>query len=130
MYFAFAADGCVAEGFEMLHRGRVLHANLFGHVLDAVYRAKPNDVFYIDVVANQGFGVVVNVDDAHQSVSVLSEIIQKRRVLAERMITIKGSVGRRFVVAKQDDKALTHFFFQLGAASYVSLLVEHDNNFC
>ena len=91
---AFLSHGFVADVFQCAHRGRICHAHLCCEVADAVYAAIPHYVFNIDVVADERLFVVVYVYHSDQSVAVLTEIIEERRVLSERVVTVVWEVAR------------------------------------
>ena len=121
---AFRA-GIVADGLQLGHRSRLCHAHLGSHVGHALHRAVPHDVLDVDVVADEAFAVVVDVDDAHQSVALLSEVIQERRVLTERVVGVVGIVVGRLVVAEEHHYALADELLELIAALYVSFFAKH-----
>ena len=77
MHLALLSQSIVTDGFKSLHWSSIGNAYLLCHVVNAVYRTIPYDIFYRDVVANEGLHIIVDIDDAHQSVSLLSEIIKK-----------------------------------------------------
>ena len=121
---AFRAS-LVADGLQLCHRSRLRHTHLGSHVGHALHRAVPNDVLDVDVVADEAFTVVVDVDDAHQSVALLSEVIQERRVLTERVVGVVGVVVGRLVVAEEHHYALADELLELIAALYVSFFAKH-----
>lgn len=43
--------------------------------MNAVHSAIPNDVLYIDVVADKCFYIVINIYNANETVALLSEIV-------------------------------------------------------
>ena len=90
MNLALLTERLVAYRLQAAHRSRPFHAHLVGHVSHRVHRTEPNDVLNVDVVANQCLRIVVDVDDAHQSVAPLSEEIQEGGVLPEGIIRISG----------------------------------------
>ena len=95
------------------------------HVGHALYGTIPDDVFDVDVIADEAFAVVVDVDDAYQSVALLTEVIEERRVLTERIIGIIWIVIGRLVIAEQYDDTLAHKPFQLVTALQIGFLAEH-----
>ena len=78
MHCPVCRDRVATYGTQLRHRGGFADAYLGSQVADGWGEAHPDDVFHVDVVAKQPLFVVVDVDDAHQSVAVLSEIIQER----------------------------------------------------
>ena len=91
----------VTDDLQLLHGGRIGHTHLGGHVGYTVHRAIPHDILDIDVVTHQDFLIVVDVNHTHQPVTLLPEVVQERRVLAERVISVVGIVARRLVVAEE-----------------------------
>ena len=114
---------------QLLHGSRARHAHLGGQVGDRRRVAHPDDVFHVDVVAVEGLGVIVHVDDAHQPVAVLAEVVGERRVLAERRVAVGRVVGRRLVVAEKHDDAVADQPFQFGPAPNVCLFAKHMSSF-
>ena len=108
---AFLLQGLVAGTLQRAHRCSVLHAHLCREVMHAVHAAIPYDVFDVDVVAEDCLTVVVDVDHSDESVSVLSEIIQERRVLSERIIAIARIVAWRLVVSEKYDYSVLYKTF-------------------
>ena len=82
------------------HRSRVGHAYLRGHVGHGVDGAEPYDILDVDVVADKGLLIVVDIDYTDQSVALLSEIVQERRVLTERRIAVVRAIEGAVVVAE------------------------------
>ena len=67
---------------------------VFGSIQTRSYEAQDGSKrTAFDIVADEGLDVVVDVDDSHEPVPVLSEIIQERGVLPEGAITIVRVVG-------------------------------------
>ena len=93
MYLALKPQGIVAYCLQTPHRSAVAYPHLCRHVVDAVDRAVPDDVLYRDVITDECLDVVVDVDDAHEPVPVLSEIIQERGVLPEGAVAVVRVVG-------------------------------------
>ena len=77
MYLALLSQSIVTDCFKSLHWSSIGNAYLLCHVVNAVHRTIPYDIFYRDVVANEGLHIIVNIDDANKSVSLLSEIIKE-----------------------------------------------------
>ena len=117
------------ERGESLHRGRLRDAYLSGEVGYAGHEAHPNDVLDVDVVAEEPFLVVVDVDDTHQPVAVLAEIIEEGRVLTHGSVGIGRIVGRCLVVAEEHDDAVAHEPLEFRAAADISLFAEHKQEF-
>ena len=69
---------------------------------------------------------LVDVNHAHQAVALLTEVVEKRGVLAEGVIGVGGVVARRLVVAEEQNDAVAHEFFQAGAAVDIGLFAEHS----
>ena len=63
---------------QLLQGGRRADAYLGSQVADAGHKTHPHDILDVDVITNEHLFVVVNVDNAHQCVAVLPEVIQKR----------------------------------------------------
>ena len=125
MYRTFLGQCIVADGLQRLHGSRTADAHLFGKVLYTGYRAIPHDILDVDIVADEHLGALVDVDDTYQSVALLSEVIQERGVLAERIVPIVGIVGGRLVVTKQKNDAVFHHLLQFVAAAYVRFFAKH-----
>ena len=94
MNLALLRHGIVADGLQALHRSGVVDAHLHCEVVNALHAAIPYDVLNVYIVTYQGLYVVVNVDDTHKSVTLLSEIIKEGRVLTEWVITIVREITR------------------------------------
>ena len=75
--------GLVDQFLQVAHWSGIFHTAFIGHVAYTVYRTIPHNVFNIDVVTDQIFVVVVYINDSGQTVTMLSEIIQKAAVLSE-----------------------------------------------
>ena len=97
---AMLAQGVGHDGAQGLHRSRVDHAYLRGHVGHGVDGSKPYDVLDVDVVADKGLLIVVDIDHTDQSVALLSEIVQERRILSERRIAVVRAIEGAVVVAE------------------------------
>ena len=69
---AMLAQGVGHDGAQGLHRSRVGHAYLRGHVGHGVDGAEPYDILDVDVVADKGLLIVVDIDHTDQSVALLS----------------------------------------------------------
>ena len=63
---------------ELGHRGRLLHTHLCSEICHRRGEAHPYDILHVDIIAKQHLLVVVDVDHTHQSVAVLSEIVEER----------------------------------------------------
>ena len=74
-----------------------------------------------------GLRVVVNVNDSHQPVAVLSEVVNERRVLPHGGVAVGGVVIGCLVVAKKDDGAAANEFFELLAPPNVRVFVKHKS---
>ena len=125
MNLPIATDCLVADDMQTHHGGCVGHTHLFGHIADAVDSAIPYDILYIDVVANERLAVVVDVDDTYQSVTVLSEIVNKGGVLPKGEIGIVGIILGRLVVAKEQDDTVAYQFFEFCASTDIGFFCEH-----
>ena len=111
MYLASFAGRLVTDVFQFFHWRRVSDAYFCGEFSHAVNGSVPYDVLYVDVVADKHLAVVVNIDNSYEAISMLSEIIEKRRVLTEWIVSVVWIVHRRLVVAEeQDDAAFDEFF--------------------
>ena len=96
--------GLLHECLEICHRAGVFHSHFFGKVLHGWYETCPDDVLDVDVVAKEVFLVIVDVDDSHQPVTVLSEVIEERTVLTE-LVCVCRIVCRRIVVAEKQQES-------------------------
>ena len=105
------------------HRRSVCHAAFLGHLHNAGHFAVPDDVVNVNLIAQQGFGAAVGINDAHQAIAVLTEEIEERTVLTE-FIRIRRVVHRALVVAHQDNQAVAYQLAQSGAALNVGILGE------
>lgn len=117
--------GGSADSVKRCHRGRVGHSHLGRHVAHSVYRAIPYDVVNVYIVAHKGLLAALYINHTYQSVALLPEIVEERRVLAEWIETVCREVGRRFVVAEQEDDTVFYEFAQLGATVDVGFFAEH-----
>ena len=108
---------------EGCHRRSVCHAAFLGHLHNAGHFAVPDDVVNVNLIAQQGFGAAVGIDDAHQAIAVLAEEIEERTVLTE-FIRIRRVVHRALVVAHQDNQAVAYQLAQSSAALNVGILGE------
>ena len=104
---------------EFAHRCRLLHAHLRSHVSHAVHRTIPHNVFNVDVVAQEILLIGIHINHAHKSFALLSEIVEKRRVLAEWRIGIVGIVAWSIIIAKKDNKTALHQLLKLVAATLI-----------
>ena len=77
MYLAMFAQRVVADGLQTFHIDRICHTDSIRHVPYGVDAAIPDDVVNINIIADERLSVIVNVDDADQSVTLLSEIIEE-----------------------------------------------------
>ena len=62
---------------QLLHRGGLHDAHLCGQVAHAGHKAHPYNILNVNIVANEQVAVVVYVDDTHQTVAMLSEVVKK-----------------------------------------------------
>lgn len=65
-----------------------MNAYLCCKIMNTVNASVPYDVYEVDVIANQGFNVVVYIYHTYQTVTLQSEIIKECRVLTERVIPV------------------------------------------
>ena len=72
---ALAGFGFVDEFADFSEQCRIGHSRLSRHVGNAVYLAIPDDILDVDVVAEEIFPVVVDVDHSDEAIAVRSEII-------------------------------------------------------
>ena len=112
-------------GCKFLHRSSLADTNLSGEVSHRGGIAHPYNVLDIDIVTEKDLLVIIDVDNAYQSVAMLSEIVKERRVLTHRGIGIGWIIGWRLIVAEQDDNAVTNKFLQFRTALYVCFLIKH-----
>ena len=115
----------VADHLELLHRSRQLNAHLVGHIPDGVHRTEPHDILNIDVVAHQRLRAVVDVNHTHQSVALLSEIVQERRVLPEGIVGIARIVTGSLIVSEEQYDAALHALPQFLTALCIDFFFEH-----
>ncbi len=108
------------------HRGGLRDAHLCGEIGHGRREAHPHDILHVDIIAEEPLLVVVDINHTHQSVAVLAEVIQERRVLPHRCIRIGWIVVGRLVVADENDDAFSHEFLQLSTASDISLFAKHS----
>ena len=94
MDFTMLTQCVVANRLESLHVYCVSHANGIGHVSNRINTSIPNDVINVDVVTNECLGVVININHTNEPITLHTEVIEERRVLAERIITICREVCR------------------------------------
>ena len=72
---------------------------------------------------------VVDVNDADQSVAVLSEIIDERRILTHGSVGIGRIVARSLVVAKEHNDAFAYQFFEFSTSLNVCIFIKHISSF-
>ena len=94
MNLALLRHGIIADSLQRFHRCRVVDTNLFCQVVYAFHAAIPYDIFYIYIVTDQCLDVVVNIYYTYQTLTLLSEIVQECRVLAEWIISVVGEITR------------------------------------
>ena len=123
VYALACSFGLLDEVCQSLHRHGMCHATLCCQVRNTVNTAEPNDVLNVDVVANEVLPVIVNVDDASQAFAVLPIEVKERAVLTEA-IYVAGIVGRRVVVAHEQDDARTDSLFEQPSPLDVSILIK------
>ena len=95
--------GLVADHLKLFHGSGTMDAHLSSQVAHTVNTAIPHDILNVDVIANQHLSAFVNVDNAHQSISPLPEIVQERGILTEGIIPVVGIVAWRLIVTEEDD---------------------------
>ncbi len=120
-------SGLCGGGDNLLETGegsRVGYAYLRGHICYTVYTAVPDDVVYVDIVAEQILLVIVDIDDADESVALQAKVVEECAVLTE-VVDIAGVVGGAIVVARQKDEATAHKLLQGLAALSISLFIKH-----
>ena len=110
MNLASQPGSLVAYRLQLLHRRTFAYSHLCGKVDHTVNRAIPHDVLDVDVVADEHFAIIVYVDYAHKTVALLTEIIEERRVLTERIVGICRIVAWRFVIAEKYDNSVSYKF--------------------
>ena len=93
MNLTMQAHSIVADSFKAFHRSRIAHSDLFCHIVNTVHRTIPHDIVNVDIVADEGLDVVVNINHTYETVALLTEIIEERRILTERIICVVGKVG-------------------------------------
>ena len=77
MNLAVCAQCFIADELQMLHGQCFIGTTLLCHIVHAMNRAIPNDVLNVDIVTNQDVAVVINVDNAYQSITLQTEIIEE-----------------------------------------------------
>ena len=70
--------GTTTDSTQLLHRGRLGDPYLCGEVGYRRGEAHPYDILYVDIIAEEHFLVVVDVDHTHQTVTMLAEIVEER----------------------------------------------------
>ena len=104
---------------------RFRDAHLCSKVADGGRKAHPYDVLHVDVIAEEPFFVVINIDDSHQTVTVLPEVIQERRVLTHGRIAVGWIVAGRLIIAEEHDDTLANQLFQFGTTPNIGIFIEH-----
>ena len=96
---------------------------MLGHVGHAVHGAEPHDVVHVDVVADEVFPAVVDVNHSHESFALLAEEVEETAVLAE-LVGVGRIVGRSVVVAEEQHQPAPDLPSQPVAPGDVCLFVE------
>ena len=123
-YLLTAGTGRINDVGQFAHGGVVLHAHALGHLADALHRAVPYNIVDVYLVAHQIFDVVVHVDDAYQTVSLQTEVVEERAVLT-KLVCVGRIIGWRIIVAEQENEAAPHKLSELFAALRISSCAEH-----
>ena len=84
VYGLLLGDSLVANGLQLLHGSRLCNANFCSKVGYRWCKAHPYDILNVDVIAEQHLYVVVDVNDTHKTVAVLTKIVKERRILPHR----------------------------------------------
>ena len=106
-----------------LHRQSLGHATFGCHIGHAVHRTEPNDILDVYIVAHKVLLVVIHIDNASQALAMQPEEIEERTVLTET-VDIAGIVGRRVVIAHQQDDARADSLLQKPSTLDICLFVE------
>ena len=116
------------QTLQAFHRRALPHPALFGHIGHGIYGTKPNDVVQIDVVADEPFLARISIDHAHEALAVLAKEVEEGRVLTE-LVGVGRVVGRRVVVAEEQDESAPHVMAQRLAPSHVCFFCEQHNRY-
>ena len=109
---------------ECAHRLRVGYADFCCEVTDGWYEAIPDDIVDVDVVAEERFGIVVNIDDTDECLPCLTEVVEEGGVLTEAVCVCRIVAGA-VVVAEEDDESAADFCLEFVAARDVNFLAEN-----
>ena len=115
--------GLLDEVREALHGQSLGDSGLGSHIGHTVHRTEPDDILDVYVVAHEVLLVVIHIDNASQALAMKPEEIEERAVLAET-IDVAGIVGRRVVVAHQQDDSRTDPLAEEPSALNICLFVE------
>ena len=125
MNLAVCAQCFIADELQMLHGQCFIGAALLRHIVHALNRAIPHDILNVDIVSNQDVAVIIDIDNAYQSVALQTEIIEERRILTERVVTVIGKINWRLIVAKKNDDTFVNELLEFIAPPYVSSCIKH-----
>ena len=114
------------DALQGLHGGGIGHTHLLGHHLYALHTAIPHNVFNVDIVTDERLCIVVHINDPYESVSLLPEIVEKTRVLAERIIAVGREIAWRLIITENKYNAAVNKLFKLLAARYISFRFKHN----
>ena len=76
----------IYDFLQILHRGGLGDAHLCSEIADAGRVAHPYDILHVDIIAEEPFLVVVDINHTYESIAVLTEVVQERRILTHRGI--------------------------------------------
>ena len=77
MYLFMFTKSIVTDRFQPFHVCSIGYSDSFSHVFYRVNTTVPNDVINVNIITNERFCVVVNVDYTNKSVTLLSEVIKE-----------------------------------------------------
>ena len=117
VYFPPLRQGLADHFFQLAERAAVRYTYLCGQFLDRRLRTHPDDVVHGHIVTEEIVLLGVGIEQTGISGVRMSEEIKERTVLTV-FVGIVRIIGRRFVVAQQQDEPAAHFFPQ-GIASFL-----------
>ena len=114
----FSTDDCC----QFIHRPDVGNTYGSGHLAQRGLGTRPDDVVDGQLIAEDDFAVLIDVDDGGQSGVVEAEEIKERGVLTET-VGVVGIIHRCLVVAEEEQQAAAHVALQLGAATDIGFFL-------
>ena len=110
--------------FEVGEAAAIFDTHAGSQLFDAGKRTCPNDIVYVVVVGKEVVLARVAVEHTNKVFALKAEEVEEGAVLTEP-IGVVGVVAGGFVVALNDNNAVTYIFAQLFTTSDISFFFEH-----